>query len=180
MIAAAGCLSWSSFLLLSGNMWSIEKSILCYIFIVVLCPTLWEVEDCFRWGQVSYSRVLTLVSTELNRRHNYAFDWFLESIDDSGIIDHKDGPLGTGRQSNPGTWFMSPDDRSLRMPQQWTIFTLELNDMTLTMAKNSKGFECKNEQRHNSFRFLGLEWTATIYHLQLLLLSCFKIWCLMV
>jgi hypothetical protein len=44
----------------------ITESILCYIFIVVLCPTLWEIEDCFRWGQVSYSRALTLVSTELN------------------------------------------------------------------------------------------------------------------
>jgi hypothetical protein len=73
--------------------------------------------------------VLTLVSTVLNKRHNYAFDWFLESIDDSGIIGHKDGPLGTGRQSNPGTWFMCPDDQSLRMPQQWTIFTLELHDI---------------------------------------------------
>lgn len=52
----------------------ITESILCYIFIVVLCPTLWEVEDCFRWDQVSYSRVLTLVSTVLNKRHNYAFD----------------------------------------------------------------------------------------------------------
>jgi hypothetical protein len=30
-------------------------------------------------------------------------------------------------------------------------------NLSRMMAKNSKGFEYKNEQRHNSFRFLSLE-----------------------